>query len=203
MLISAATNKITSLGNLFDFGNNLSGTNFGNPSRSSAIGIATILSRQRGWSGANLNALIKLWDKESGWNYRAKNPSSSAYGIPQALPGSKMAASGADWATNPTTQIRWGLQYIAERYGNPLAAWAHSQRLNWYNQGGRVRSYDNGGALPPGLSLAYNGTHRPERVVGPNDSAVTVVNNYYFPNYVGSRSDLVRTINELTHQRRV
>ena len=65
--------------------------------------------------------------RESGWNVYADNPSSSAYGIPQALPGSKMASAGADWATNPVTQIRWGLGYIQDRYGSPCGAWGHSQ----------------------------------------------------------------------------
>src|SRR5690606_26581320 len=67
--------------------------------------------------------LEKLWTAESGWKHRADNPTSSAYGIPQSLPGSKMAAAGSDWRTNPTTQITWGLDYITDRYGTPCAAW--------------------------------------------------------------------------------
>ena len=70
--------------------------------------------------------------RESGWNPFADNPTSSAYGIPQALPGSKMASAGADWATNPVTQIRWGLGYIRDRYGSPCGAWAHSEANGWY-----------------------------------------------------------------------
>lgn len=62
----------------------------------------------------------------------ADNPSSSAYGIPQALPGRKMSSAGADWRTNPATQISWGLGYIANRYGTPCAAWSHSRSHNWY-----------------------------------------------------------------------
>lgn len=77
-------------------------------------------------------ALEALWTRESGWNHLAANPSSGAYGIPQSLPGSKMAAAGADWATNPATQIRWGLGYIRDRYGTPAAALAHSDRVGWY-----------------------------------------------------------------------
>lgn len=77
-------------------------------------------------------ALERLWTKESGWNHRADNPSSSAFGIPQALPGSKMSTAGADWATNPATQIRWGLGYIRDRYGSPAAAMAHSDSVGWY-----------------------------------------------------------------------
>ncbi|GGM32463.1 lytic transglycosylase domain-containing protein [Dactylosporangium sucinum] len=76
--------------------------------------------------------LEKLWDKESHWNASAQNKSSGAYGIPQALPGSKMASVGADWKTNPETQIRWGLGYIKGRYKTPCAAWQHSQNTGWY-----------------------------------------------------------------------
>lgn len=83
-------------------------------------------------SGAQYRCLVLLWERESGWNYRADNPSSDAYGIPQALPGSKMASAGSDWRTNPQTQIRWGVRYIKDRYGTPCAAWAHSEKVNWY-----------------------------------------------------------------------
>jgi hypothetical protein len=85
----------------------------------------------RGWSG-QFGCLDALWQRESNWNHRATNPSSGAYGIPQALPAGKMASAGADWRTNPATQIRWGLGYIAERYGSPCAAWGHSQSHGWY-----------------------------------------------------------------------
>ena len=67
-----------------------------------------------------------------GWNAAAENPSSGAYGIPQSLPGSKMATHGSDWRTNPETQIRWGIDYIKGRYGTPCGAWAHSEANNWY-----------------------------------------------------------------------
>ena len=73
-----------------------------------------------------------LWTKESNWRWNADNQSSSAYGIPQALPGSKMSANGPDWATNPVTQIAWGLSYIESRYGTPCSAWSHSRANNWY-----------------------------------------------------------------------
>lgn len=78
------------------------------------------------------NCLVALWNKESGWNAYAANSSSGAYGIPQALPGHKMSSAGADWQTNPDTQIRWGLGYIQGRYGSPCAAWGHSQARGWY-----------------------------------------------------------------------
>ncbi|MCY7287980.1 MAG: G5 domain-containing protein, partial [Cryobacterium sp.] len=73
-----------------------------------------------------------LWNKESGWRVNAENSSSGAYGIPQALPGSKMATAGDDWQTNPATQIQWGLGYISGRYGTPCGAWAHSSDVGWY-----------------------------------------------------------------------
>jgi hypothetical protein len=69
---------------------------------------------------------------ESSWNYRAVNPSSGAYGLFQALPGSKMASAGADWQTNPATQIKWGLQYMNGRYGSPCGAWSFWQANHWY-----------------------------------------------------------------------
>lgn len=94
--------------------------------------IAQALLPEFGFSSDQFSCLDSLWTKESGWNVYADNPTSSAYGIPQALPGSKMSSAGADWATNPETQIRWGLGYIADRYGSPCAAWSHSQANNWY-----------------------------------------------------------------------
>ena len=69
---------------------------------------------------------------QSGWNVHADNPSSSAYGIPQALPGSKMASAGRDWHDNPVTQIRWGLGYIKARYGSPCGAWSFKRGHGWY-----------------------------------------------------------------------
>jgi hypothetical protein len=93
--------------------------------------IARLMVAER-WGSGQFGCLEQLWQKESGWNYRAANPSSGAYGIPQALPGSKMAGAGSDWRTNPVTQIRWGLGYIKARYGTPCGAWAHSRAHNWY-----------------------------------------------------------------------
>ena len=95
-----------------------------------AIGQA--LAADRGWTGSQWQCLDNLWTKESNWNPSADNPTSSAFGIPQALPGSKMASAGSDWATNPATQIEWGLGYIASVYGTPCSAWSHSQATNWY-----------------------------------------------------------------------
>ncbi|WP_304393060.1 transglycosylase SLT domain-containing protein [uncultured Clostridium sp.] len=85
-----------------------------------------------GWSEYDFECLVKLWNKESGWNPNAHNKSSGAHGIPQSLPASKMSSEGADYYTNGKTQIRWGLKYIKNRYGTPAKAWAHSQKVNWY-----------------------------------------------------------------------
>jgi hypothetical protein len=85
-----------------------------------------------GWGKRQWKPLKWLWNRESGWNKYAENPYSGAYGIPQALPGSKMASAGNHWRTNATTQIRWGLRYIKSRYGRPRVAWDHSQAYGWY-----------------------------------------------------------------------
>jgi hypothetical protein len=76
--------------------------------------------------------LLNIWNRESGWNYQAENPYSGAYGIPQALPGSKMATAGADWQTNPATQIKWGLGYIQSIYGTPCGAWNFELANGYY-----------------------------------------------------------------------
>jgi len=93
--------------------------------------IAQAMLNARG-QGSQFSCLDQLWNRESGWSLTASNASSGAYGIPQSLPGSKMASAGADWQTNAATQITWGLSYIAGRYGSPCAAWAHSQSSGWY-----------------------------------------------------------------------
>ena len=86
---------------------------------------------QYGWGSDQFSCLVSLWTKESGWNYQAYNPS-GATGIPQSLPGSKMATFGDDWQTNAATQIKWGLDYISRGYGTPCSAWSHSQATDWY-----------------------------------------------------------------------
>lgn len=85
-----------------------------------------------GWSEYDFQCLVKLWNRESGWNPLAENKKSKARGIPQSLPASKMASEGSDYMTNGYTQIRWGLKYIKGRYGSPSKAWAHSQKKGWY-----------------------------------------------------------------------
>ncbi|KAA9106322.1 hypothetical protein [Microbacterium rhizomatis] len=87
---------------------------------------------QYGWGDGQFSCLDSLWQKESGWNYQAYNADGGATGIPQSLPGSKMASFGSDWETNAATQIAWGLDYISRGYGSPCSAWSHSQSVNWY-----------------------------------------------------------------------
>jgi hypothetical protein len=94
--------------------------------------VAVQMLGQYGWDSGQFSCLDPLWTHESGWNVYAHNPSSGAYGIPQALPGDRMASAGPDWASNPATQIRWGLTYIQGRYGSPCAAWDHEQATGWY-----------------------------------------------------------------------
>jgi hypothetical protein len=94
--------------------------------------VALNLLGDHGWKSDQFSCLDKLWTKESQWKVSADNPSSSAYGIPQALPGNRMAAYGSDWRTNPVTQIKWGLDYIESAYGSPCNAWAHSVANGWY-----------------------------------------------------------------------
>jgi len=93
---------------------------------------SSMAASRYGWGQSQFQCLDNLWTKESGWDYRAVNPDGGATGIPQALPGSKMATVAADWQTNATTQVTWGLQYISAAYGTPCAAWAHSQASNFY-----------------------------------------------------------------------
>ena len=94
--------------------------------------IAEAMLGSFGWSSGQFSCLDPLWAHESGWSVTAANAGSGAYGIPQALPGSRMASAGPDWQTNAATQIKWGLEYIRDTYGSPCAAWAHSQATGWY-----------------------------------------------------------------------
>lgn len=104
----------------------------GTPDPDSAQALALGIIASHGWGADQYNCLVSLWNRESHWNVYAHNTGSGAYGIPQALPGEKMASAGADWQTNPTTQIIWGLGYIEGRYGSPCGAWAHSEDRGWY-----------------------------------------------------------------------
>ncbi|HMG62434.1 MAG TPA: lytic transglycosylase domain-containing protein [Streptosporangiaceae bacterium] len=97
----------------------------------SAQQIAMSMLSSYGWASSQFSCLNELWNRESGWRTTAENPS-GAYGIPQALPGSKMASAGPDWQTSATTQIRWGLGYIKGQYGSPCGAWSHEEATGWY-----------------------------------------------------------------------
>jgi len=103
----------------------------GVPDPGTAQAIALAMLTARGWGSDQYSCLVSLWNRESHWNVYASN-ASGAYGIPQAVPGSKMASAGPNWQSNPTTQITWGLGYITARYGTPCGAWAHSQSTGWY-----------------------------------------------------------------------
>ncbi len=106
------------------------GTPIASPAEAQAI--ARQMSAARGWGDDQFSCLVRLWNRESGWRVQARNPSSGAYGIPQAYPAEKLAAAGPDWRTDAATQISWGLSYIASRYGSPCGAWDHSERTGWY-----------------------------------------------------------------------
>jgi hypothetical protein len=129
----------------------------GGPTSASAA-AAQAYARSRlgayGWSGSQMPYLALLWTQESGWNRLARNPSSGAYGIPQALPGSKMGAAANPPLSSAAAQINWGLGYIGGRYGSPAGAWAHERAFNWYAGG-------TGGAMP---GWAWVGERGPELV---------------------------------------
>jgi hypothetical protein len=95
-----------------------------------AIGCALML--QWGFGLEQMPCLDKMWTKESNWRTTAENPVSHSYGIPQALPADKLSKYGSDWRTNPVPQIKWGLDYIKNRYGNPCGAWSFWLAHNWY-----------------------------------------------------------------------
>jgi hypothetical protein len=96
-----------------------------------AQAIARVLLAKRGWSD-QYGCLVSMWNRESHWNIHATNPSSGAYGIPQALPGAKMSSAGPNWQNSAATQIKWGLDYIAARYHTPCEAWGLWQQQGWY-----------------------------------------------------------------------
>ena len=102
-------------------------------SANSNVALGQQLASGYGWgSGAEWTCLDELWTRESGWRMVWNYQGSGAYGIPQALPASKLASAGPDYMTNPATQIRWGLGYIASAYGTPCGAWAHEEADSWY-----------------------------------------------------------------------
>ncbi|GAB2986702.1 transglycosylase SLT domain-containing protein [Streptomyces pseudoechinosporeus] len=101
------------------------------PQKSYSVADIQAIARQMVPAG-QFQCFSAIVDHESDWNHRADNPTSDAYGLMQALPGSKMSSAGADWATNPATQIKWGLNYMEDRYGSPCGAWEFWQANNWY-----------------------------------------------------------------------
>ena len=102
-------------------------------SADSTVALGQQLASAYGWgSGPEWTCLDELWTRESGWRMVWNYQGSGAYGIPQALPASKMAAAGADYMTDPATQIRWGLAYVRDTYGTPCGAWAHETADGWY-----------------------------------------------------------------------
>jgi len=103
-----------------------------NVSPGTAQALGKQMAAARGWGDDQFACLLTLWQKESGWRVNAENRSSGAYGIPQALPGSKMASVAPDWRTNPETQITWGLNYIKSRYSTPCGAWSSFLSQGWY-----------------------------------------------------------------------
>ena len=92
----------------------------------------SMMDNKYGWGASEFSCYNKIIMRESVWDTFADNPTSSAYGIPQALPGSKMASAGSDWRTNPATQIKWGLGYVKSRYGTPCSAWSFKSAHGWY-----------------------------------------------------------------------
>lgn len=102
------------------------------PTPAQAQTYAAGAAAQYGWTGQNWTDLVKLWTRESNWMWNAENPSSGAYGIPQSLPGSKMATFGERWRDDAAVQIDWGLNYIKQKYGSPSKAWQHSEEIGWY-----------------------------------------------------------------------
>ncbi|MFG3281534.1 transglycosylase SLT domain-containing protein [Streptomyces sp. NPDC048111] len=102
------------------------------PAQAAAPTNAKAIAQQMIKDPAQFEAFNKIVSRESGWNHTATNSSSGAYGLVQALPASKMASAGADWKTNPATQIKWGLDYMNSRYGSPVGAWNFWQAHHWY-----------------------------------------------------------------------
>lgn len=139
--------------------------------KGSAQEYAQIYMKAMGWGPGEWPALKALWNGESGWNPLAHNPSSGAHGIPQSLPGSKMASEGSDWYTNPATQIRWGEKYIRSRYGTPSNAYAKwlQRSPHWYDAGG----------IANGIGAMLKNTNKPERVLSPRQTVA-------FENLVGA-----------------
>jgi resuscitation-promoting factor RpfB len=133
---SAPDLPITSSSAAFGYGtgvsSNVNGPVGGSVTKNKAIGAALATAYGWGPGTSNWTSLVNLWTKESGWDNHARNPSSGAYGIPQALPASKMGALANPPVSSASAQEVWGLKYIKDRYGNPDNAWQHEIANNWY-----------------------------------------------------------------------
>lgn len=129
-----AQNQSASTGGGSDATIDTSASCTGGCSPGAAQAYASSILGSYGWGQDQMSCLVSLWNMESGWRWNAYNSSSGAYGIPQSLPGSKMASAGGDWMTNGNTQIRWGLSYISGRYSTPCGAWSFemSHDPHWY-----------------------------------------------------------------------
>ena len=154
-----------SVQNLFNF------SSIGGPTSGTALQaaeMASLMARQVGWVGAQWIALNNVAMRESGWSMTAQNPTSGAYGIAQFING---PGEYYQYGGNPNTlvgQLTAFFNYIRSRYGNPGNAWAHELAYGWY---------DGGGMLMPGLTMAFNGTGQPERVVPPGGGEGTIIHN--------------------------
>lgn len=164
-VVAAAKTAGTWVADLFSDDDEKSATTGHAAGNKASPGVAQAYAKGKlsafGWGPSHWESLKPLWTGESNWRWNAENPDQyHAYGIPQSLPGSKMAAAGADWKTNAFTQIDWGLNYIKGRadYGNPTAAYNKwlARDPHWYDQGGYI---------PPGVSLVRNDTGKPEAVL--------------------------------------
>lgn len=144
----------------------------------SAQSFAQSILGNYNWGSKEFGPLKSLWNQESGWSYTAKNPTSGAYGIPQALPASKMASAGSDWRTNYKTQVLWGLDYIRSRYGTPAEAWDHEKAHNWYANGtpGASAGYAWVGERGPELMKMRGG----ERIIANKDIGGSGGGDHYY-----------------------
>lgn len=151
----------------------------GNNSKASLQAYAKQLLTKYGWAG-QWAAFNNIEMSEAGWDYKATNPTSGAYGLAQALPASKMSSAGADWRTNGDTQLQWMMQYIKGRYGDPSAAWSFHQKNNWYAAGAWSIDKDQNATV-----------HQGEMIIPAAQAETirqTLLNNSFNPNLAKSSS---------------
>lgn len=174
-----------------------SGGTTGGKSSKAAQSIAMGMLGQFGWNQSQWAPLRELWTGESNWRWNAENASSGAYGIPQSLPGSKMASAGSDWRTNPTTQIRWGLGYIKDRYGSPQSAYSSwlDRSPHWYAGGGVLTEPIAGLGLRTGRKYGF--AERGVEHIGPGAGTGGGIHvHLHADNYVGNTNDLLRALEQ-------